>query len=301
MSEQQTYEFGGIIYEVIDKEPKVGDEIVVTDLTGNIYREGEVFDVGFIGILKMQADEGDWQVDFNNEHNRYVDEDGTWHVGEFEGVEFVVVRPQQNEEPAPTRFTFDGVEYGIVDRKPVVGDYVVVTEYNCYGLTITKPLLRTIDFKYSDGAWGISEGIPVKKDLIDGDILNEIDNFYVVEPLVQAQENPLDSLPQGSVAMWDDGVTQPAAATQATRITATCDEVRDLLIRKNHDYGDSFSKQFDKYGLMSALIRMDDKMARLDTLINADETMVDESIEDTLADLAGYALLALVEMRKGRE
>ena len=90
----------------------------------------------------------------------------------------------------------------------------------------------------------------------------------------------------------------PNDQTQAERIEAVCNEVRDLLIRKNHDYGDSFSKQFAKYGVNSAMIRMDDKMRRLETLLSGEQAQVAESIEDSIADLAGYALLALVELRK---
>jgi len=95
-----------------------------------------------------------------------------------------------------------------------------------------------------------------------------------------------------------EGKVDNAATTQAERIEAVCNEVRGLLIRKNHDYGDSFSKQYAKYGILSGLMRMDDKMARLDTLINGADAQVDESIDDSIADLAGYALLTLVERRK---
>lgn len=86
--------------------------------------------------------------------------------------------------------------------------------------------------------------------------------------------------------------------SQAERIETIANEVRDLLKRKNADYGDSFAKQFAKYGVMSGLIRMDDKMSRLDTLISGHEDSVGESIEDTLVDLAGYAILTVVELRK---
>lgn len=86
---------------------------------------------------------------------------------------------------------------------------------------------------------------------------------------------------------------------QAVRIRKAGEELTDLLVRKNHDYGDSFSQQYGKYGLMSALIRMDDKMRRLETLLESeDNAKVDESLSDTLLDLAGYALLAYVEQRK---
>lgn len=87
--------------------------------------------------------------------------------------------------------------------------------------------------------------------------------------------------------------------TQANRIRSACSELAELLVRKNHDYGDSFSQQYAKYGLMSALIRMDDKMRRLETLQQAEnKAQVDESIDDTLLDLAGYALLTYVEVSK---
>jgi hypothetical protein len=86
--------------------------------------------------------------------------------------------------------------------------------------------------------------------------------------------------------------------SQEERIAELCDELKSLLIRKNRDYDDSFSKQFAKYGVLSGLIRLDDKMSRLDNLVNGGKDTVGESVEDTLLDAAGYAVLTLVEMRK---
>lgn len=75
------------------------------------------------------------------------------------------------------------------------------------------------------------------------------------------------------------------------------DKMKDLYIRKNHDYGDSVSKTFDEYGLTSFLVRMDDKMNRIKTLIKVgDAAVTGEHIEDTLLDLANYAVLALTEI-----
>mgnify|MGYP001186281789 CR=1 FL=1 len=84
---------------------------------------------------------------------------------------------------------------------------------------------------------------------------------------------------------------------QADLIKDTCDEIKNLLLRKNHDYGNSFSKQYEKYGMVSGLIRLDDKMSRLDSLMKK-EALVDESVEDTVMDIAGYAVLLLIELRK---
>lgn len=89
--------------------------------------------------------------------------------------------------------------------------------------------------------------------------------------------------------------------TQEQRIQTVSEEIRDTLIRKNRDYGDSFAKQYAKYGVMSGLIRMDDKMRRLENLVGGATANVDESIEDTLMDLAGYATLCVVELRKQRQ
>ena len=85
---------------------------------------------------------------------------------------------------------------------------------------------------------------------------------------------------------------------QEQRITAVTDVLRDTLIRKDRDYGESFARQFDKYGMLSGIIRIEDKFRRLENLVGGAEANVDESVEDTLLDLAGYALLCVVELRK---
>ena len=57
------------------------------------------------------------------------------------------------------------------------------------------------------------------------------------------------------------------------------------------------SKTFDEYGLVSFLVRMDDKMNHIKTLNKIQDAAVrGEKIEDTLLDLANYAILALTEI-----
>lgn len=64
---------------------------------------------------------------------------------------------------------------------------------------------------------------------------------------------------------------------------------------KNHDYGGSFDKTLDEFGLVAAVVRLEDKVNRLAALIKSDNQLVrDESIRDTLQDLANYAVLTLV-------
>ena len=88
------------------------------------------------------------------------------------------------------------------------------------------------------------------------------------------------------------------------KIQKQCDLLADLLKRKNADYGDSFSERpylLPKYNTnASAYIRLSDKFHRLRTLLNIEEPdrKVDESIEDTLRDVAGYCLLLLADCGK---
>lgn len=72
-------------------------------------------------------------------------------------------------------------------------------------------------------------------------------------------------------------------------------EMDALHERKNHDYGDSFSKSFAEFGLIAAVVRMSDKMERLKSLCKRD-AMVGESIRDTLVDLACYAVMTVAEI-----
>jgi hypothetical protein len=77
---------------------------------------------------------------------------------------------------------------------------------------------------------------------------------------------------------------------------AICGELTALYERKNHDYGDSFGKSFAEYGMAMPCIRLEDKLNRLKALTRSgDQRVSDESIDDTLMDLANYAIMTLVE------
>ena len=76
-------------------------------------------------------------------------------------------------------------------------------------------------------------------------------------------------------------------------------QIHDTYIKKNHDYGDSFSRSYKKYGLVAAMVRMEDKWNRLDNLASgAEQRVSDESIRDTLLDLAGYCIMTTMELDK---
>ena len=77
-----------------------------------------------------------------------------------------------------------------------------------------------------------------------------------------------------------------------------CEELNVLYERKNHDYGDSFGKSYAEYGMAMPCIRLEDKLNRLKALTrNGNQRVSDESIEDTLLDLANYAIMTVVERK----
>lgn len=72
------------------------------------------------------------------------------------------------------------------------------------------------------------------------------------------------------------------------------DHLAGILLSKNIAYGDSFTKSVDKYGLSVIGVRLSDKYNRIEHLIaNHELKENDESLEDTLLDMAGYSILAL--------
>jgi len=71
-------------------------------------------------------------------------------------------------------------------------------------------------------------------------------------------------------------------------------EIADLVERKNRDYGNSFDKTMDEYGMTAYFLRIEDKISRLKSLNKSNTQLVaDESKEDTLKDIIGYTLLMI--------
>lgn len=72
--------------------------------------------------------------------------------------------------------------------------------------------------------------------------------------------------------------------------------------KKNHDYAtenDAF-RNFRDFGLLGVLVRMSDKFARLKTaLVEGREFKVNESVIDTVTDLAVYSVILRIMIESG--
>jgi hypothetical protein len=76
----------------------------------------------------------------------------------------------------------------------------------------------------------------------------------------------------------------------------TCKKMCNLYAKKNHDYGNSFDKGMNVIGMAYGVGRLYDKINRLINLTNHTENVSevhDESIEDTIIDLACYSVMLI--------
>lgn len=83
------------------------------------------------------------------------------------------------------------------------------------------------------------------------------------------------------------------AKLNPTTMKTQYDGQYDTFCRKNHDYGNSFEESLDQFGIIASLVRMQDKMLRLQSLTDESKTQQvgSESLLDTLEDLSNYAAM----------
>ncbi len=86
--------------------------------------------------------------------------------------------------------------------------------------------------------------------------------------------------------------------TKVERHMDICKGLNKIYEQKNHDYGDSFHDTFVEEGMAMARIRLSDKLNRFKKLSRegSEQKVNDESIRDTLLDLANYAIMTVMEM-----
>ena len=73
----------------------------------------------------------------------------------------------------------------------------------------------------------------------------------------------------------------------------------DTFAKKRNDYGQTTTETFNKFGPVSMLTRMYDKLGRIENiLVHNVCPCVNEKVEDTLVDLANYAIITLIELQK---
>lgn len=75
-------------------------------------------------------------------------------------------------------------------------------------------------------------------------------------------------------------------------------EIGYLLDNKGDDYGNCLDALYEEYDMMFFTMMISNKLERLKNLSKKGGKPKCESINDTLKDIAGYAILALLEVEK---
>ena len=75
------------------------------------------------------------------------------------------------------------------------------------------------------------------------------------------------------------------------------DELMSVLLKKHRDYGSKNIADAPGGALNGLRVRIHDKIARINNLIDTDRKPQYESLEDSFKDLANYAIIALLVLR----
>lgn len=73
-------------------------------------------------------------------------------------------------------------------------------------------------------------------------------------------------------------------------------ELKEMYIQKNTKYGNSFSRDCQEFGMISAIIQLSNKMRRAKHLVMTGNVNDEESLRDSLVDLANYSIMAIMEI-----
>ena len=84
------------------------------------------------------------------------------------------------------------------------------------------------------------------------------------------------------------------------KITDILDKLYKVFQLKNAAYGNSFMNSLKKFGLIAAIVRISDKIERINTLINNSTLDTNnESLQDSYEDLINYCIMTLVYLEHG--
>lgn len=132
---------------------------------------------------------------------------------------------------------------------------------------------------------------------------NVDDNEESCEKFLDDMKKMYDGLDQSLNALSErmkilsKRVAKPFEVDKCVRHEAVCTLLNDIYQQKNAAYGDSFGNTYRELGIISAVTMISDKFNRLKTLVrNGDIPTGDESIGDTLLDVANYCIMTYMEL-----
>lgn len=144
---------------------------------------------------------------------------------------------------------------------------------------------------------------------LDAETPNDIPEAKTIAPVItnspELDENGISKNYKGKHPKTQEELAAIRAERRARRLPDNvqrhkelCKELNETYAKKNEAYGNSFHKTFTELGLISSITRMSDKWNRLVNLASHPERnkIEDESLVDTLKDLACYSLMTVMEL-----
>lgn len=127
----------------------------------------------------------------------------------------------------------------------------------------------------------------------DGRLTKLIDDLYKDDE--KTREEIKKNMAEGLKEMED---ADKAKDTEFDTFESVLDEMKELHAKKDKDYGSAFHNSFEEFGVTAGVVRLNDKMERVKALVkNGKAEVKDESMLDSLKDLACYAVMLYVELK----
>ena len=155
---------------------------------------------------------------------------------------------------------------------------------------ILKEALDGCD-EFSKGFKGVFRAEPYKETLGAGLCITpahiKIDNLYKGYEKTHEEVKLSDGLKE-----------MTGSDTHKATFESVLDEMKELHAKKDKDYGSAFHKSFEEFGVTAGVVRLNDKMERVKSLVkNGKAEVKDDSLLDSLKDLGCYAVMLYVELK----
>lgn len=145
--------------------------------------------------------------------------------------------------------------------------------------------------------WHLDHLIHFYRDHVAVITQDAVEHLEALEDLITLENKDIEKILSFLENLAIDGMAGAHKfAERNSVINKTANKMTDLYARKNRDYGNSFDKSMDKFGLVVAAIRIGDKVNRLQSLVakRGEAEVKDESLADTFMDLACYSIMTML-------
>lgn len=154
---------------------------------------------------------------------------------------------------------------------------------------ITDSIIKNVNQMLEDVRASIENGQMFAKYSPQDSLTSFINNFYRdgVKPRKEVEKQ------------LSEGLKEMAGSdTHKATFESVLEEMKELHAKKDKDYGSAFHKSFVEFGATAGVVRLNDKMERVKSLVkNGKAEVKDEGLLDSLEDMACYAVMLYVELK----